>query len=103
MQVPREIRPTKGLHALLRGLENHWFTDSAQHSRAKEGAMRAFILAILGSGIVFLLASGTRNRGWFVSDQLCLLGGALCDNPGLILFVGIVLLVVAAVNAVVQS
>ncbi len=65
--------------------------------------MRAVILAILGCGVIFLLASASRNKGWVAADQLCQHGAFLCDNPGLILITGAALLVVAAVHAMVQT
>lgn len=65
--------------------------------------MRPVILAILYGGGVFLLASATRNKGWLVSDQLCQQGAVLCDNPGMILTIGVALVLVAAVHAMIRT
>jgi len=65
--------------------------------------MLQVIMAVLFGGGLFLLAGATRNRGWFVSDQVCTLGATFCDNPGWIVTIGIALVIVAAVNRIVQS
>ncbi|MBI3702044.1 MAG: hypothetical protein HY242_16580 [Afipia sp.] len=65
--------------------------------------MLQFIFAVLCAGGVFLLAGVTRNHGWTIADQLCFQGAAFCDNPSLIVFVGSVLVIVAAIQLMVRG
>ena len=60
------------------------------------------IFAVLCAGGVFLLATVTRNRGWNIPDQICLQGAVFCDNPGSIVIVCIMLVIVAAVHVMVR-
>lgn len=61
------------------------------------------IFAVLCGGGVFLLANATRNRGWTISDQICVQGAALCDNPGSIAVAGVVLVIFAAIHMMVRT
>lgn len=65
--------------------------------------MLQLILALLCGGGLFLLANATRNHGWYISDQLCLQGAVLCDNPGWIVTIGAVLVIFAAIHLMVEN
>lgn len=65
--------------------------------------MLQMIFAFLCGGGVFLLAGVTRNRGWYVADQLCLQGAVFCDNPSLIVAAGSALVIFAAIHLMVKS
>lgn len=65
--------------------------------------MLPVILAIVGASGAFLLAGAAKNHGWYLADQLCLQGAALCDRPGLI-FISIgVVAVIVTIRAVVKT
>ena len=65
--------------------------------------MLPFIMAVLCGCGLFLLAGATRYHGWYVPDQICAVGAMLCDNPSWIVTVGTALVIVAAVNRILQS
>ena len=64
--------------------------------------LQAIFAVLCGAG-VFLLANATRNRGWTISDQICFQAAALCDNPGSIAIVGVVLVIFAAIHMMVRT
>lgn len=61
------------------------------------------IFAVVCGGGVFLLANATRNRGWTISDQICVLGAPLCDNPESIAVIGVGLVIFAAIHLMVKA
>lgn len=65
--------------------------------------MLPFVLTIVAASGLFLLAGATRNQGWYVADQLCLRGPALCDSPGLLWIAIAVVALVLSIRAVVKT
>ena len=65
--------------------------------------MRQAILAIVCAGGVFLLAGATRNRGFYLADQVCAQGALLCDNSWLVLVICAVLLFVATIQSIAKT
>lgn len=65
--------------------------------------MRQAILAIVGAGGVLLLAGALRNRGYYLADQVCMQGAALCDNPWWVLVSCAVLLFIATVHTIAKT
>ncbi|MES2749745.1 MAG: hypothetical protein V4661_00055 [Pseudomonadota bacterium] len=65
--------------------------------------MLPFVFAIVAGAVAFLLASVTRNQGWYLADQVCSQGGALCDNPKLIFIAVGAVAVIVTIRAVVKT
>ncbi len=65
--------------------------------------MRQAILAIVCAGGVFMLAGATRNRGFYLADQVCAQGAFLCDNPWWILVSCAVLLFIATIQSIAKT
>ncbi len=61
------------------------------------------IFALLCGGGLFLFASVTRNRGFYLADQLCQQGAMFCDHPALIVTIGSVLVIFAAIHLMVRT
>lgn len=65
--------------------------------------MLPFVLTIVAASGLFLLAGAARNHGWYVADQLCLRGPALCDSPGVLWIVIAAVALVVTIRAVAKT
>ncbi len=65
--------------------------------------MLPFVMTVVAASGLFLLAGAARNQGWYVADQLCLRGPALCDSPGALWMAIAAVALVVTIRAVVKT